>query len=218
MSDEGIFLEVEEDEEGEEITLKKILISLFLFVLGLLVEHVAFIKGMLTATPILTSFDLHKAIYLALYFVAFIISGKEVIKSAIKNIFKGEIFDEKFLMALASIGAIFIGQLGEAVGIMLFYNIGEFFQDYATFTRKEEGKKRSLISSLLLNWIDKLYLLKRIRSSTIIVNKIITSFIVKNNHRKIISIKPHSVIDYKIYNITGNILSDNSVIPTLKAR
>ncbi|WP_147634283.1 heavy metal translocating P-type ATPase [Treponema pectinovorum] len=143
MSDEGIFLEVEEDEEGEEITLKKILISLFLFVLGLLVEHVPFIKGMLTATPILTSFDLHKAVYLALYFVAFVISGKEVIKSAIKNIFKGEIFDEKFLMALASIGAIFIGQLGEAVGIMLFYNIGEFFQDYAV------DKSRDSISALL---------------------------------------------------------------------
>ena len=55
----------------------------------------------------------------------------------------GEIFDEKFLMSIASVGAIFVGEIGEAVAVMIFYNLGEFFQDYAV------DKSRNSISALM---------------------------------------------------------------------
>lgn len=139
--------------EGGEISLKKIFISLLLFATGLLVEHLSFVRELFNSTAF-ASFDAHRAVYLILYFIAFIMSGREVIKSAVKNIFKGEIFDEQFLMALASVGAIVIGQVGEAVAIMLFYNIGEYFQDYAV------DKSRNSISALLDIRPDKAFVLR----------------------------------------------------------
>lgn len=77
--------------------------------------------------------------YLILYFWI----GYDVLKTAITNIFHGEIFDENFLMAIATVGAIAIGEYPEAVAVMLFYQVGEFFQDYAV------AKSRKSISSLL---------------------------------------------------------------------
>ena len=61
----------------------------------------------------------------------------QIIIKAIKNIFKGEVFDEHFLMAVATIGAFAIGEFPEAVAVMLFYQIGELFQDYAVDKSKE---------------------------------------------------------------------------------
>ena len=54
-----------------------------------------------------------------------------------KNIFKGEVFDEEFLMTVATIGAFAIGEFPEAVAVMLFYQIGEMFQDYAVDKSKK---------------------------------------------------------------------------------
>ena len=71
------------------------------------------------------------------------IVGLEILKEAIENIFKGEIFDENFLMSVATIGAFAIGEFPEAVAVMLFYQVGEFFQDYAV------DKSRKSISSLM---------------------------------------------------------------------
>ena len=71
------------------------------------------------------------------------IIGGEVILNAIKNIIRGEIFDENFLMSIATIGAFFIGEYPEAVAVMLFYQIGEVFQGYAV------NKSRKSISSLM---------------------------------------------------------------------
>ena len=72
-----------------------------------------------------------------LYIIAYLIIGGEVVISAIKNIFKCEVFDEEFLMTVATIGAFAIGEFPEAVAVMLFYQIGEMFQDYAVDKSKK---------------------------------------------------------------------------------
>ncbi|MBP3916064.1 heavy metal translocating P-type ATPase, partial [Clostridium sp.] len=74
---------------------------------------------------------------------SYLIIGGEVILSAIKNIIRGEVFDENFLMSIATIGAFFIGEYPEAVAVMLFYQIGEVFQGYAV------NRSRKSISSLM---------------------------------------------------------------------
>ena len=73
----------------------------------------------------------------AIYLISYAIVGAEIVIEAIKNIFKGEVFDEHFLMAVATIGAITIGEYPEAVAVMLFYQIGEIFQDYAVDKSKK---------------------------------------------------------------------------------
>lgn len=75
------------------------------------------------------------------FIISYLIVGFEVLKEAIENIFKGEVFDENFLMAIATIGAFLIGEFPEAVAVMLFYQIGESFQSYAT-----DKSKKSIIS------------------------------------------------------------------------
>ncbi len=78
-----------------------------------------------------------------LYVISYVIVGYEIIFKALKNIFRGNFFDENFLMSLATIGAIFIGSYGEAVAVMLFYQVGELFQNYAV------NKSRKAITSLM---------------------------------------------------------------------
>lgn len=77
----------------------------------------------------------------AIYLISYAIVGAEIVIEAIKNIFKGEVFDEHFLMAVATIGAIAIGEYPEAVAVMLFYQIGEIFQDYAVDKSKKSITK-----------------------------------------------------------------------------
>lgn len=79
----------------------------------------------------------------SLYIISYLIVGAEIVWKAIKNILKGEVFDEHFLMAIATIGAFAIGEFPEAVAVMLFYQIGELFQDYAV------DKSRKSIASLM---------------------------------------------------------------------
>lgn len=67
-----------------------------------------------------------------LLIIAFLIVGWRVLWTAIRNIFKGNIFDENFLMTIATVGAIIIGELPEAVGVMLFFQIGTYFEEKAT--------------------------------------------------------------------------------------
>ena len=78
-----------------------------------------------------------------IYIISYLIVGFEVIKEAVENIFKGEVFDECFLMTIATVGAFAIGEFPEAVTVMLLYQIGENFQDYAV------DKSRNSISSLM---------------------------------------------------------------------
>ena len=78
-----------------------------------------------------------------IFIVSYIIVGFEILKKAIRNICRGKVFDENFLMAVATLGAFGIGEYPEAVAVMLFYQIGELFQSYAV------DKSRKSISSLM---------------------------------------------------------------------
>ena len=102
----------------------KIIISSILFAIGLCIK-----------------FD-NEIINTIIFIISYIIVGAEIVIEAVKNIIHGELFDEAFLMTLATVGAIAIGEYPEAVAVMLFYEIGEQFQDSAV------DKSRKSIESL----------------------------------------------------------------------
>ncbi|MFC6322658.1 heavy metal translocating P-type ATPase [Companilactobacillus baiquanensis] len=83
------------------------------------------------------------SVSIGLYLIAFAIIGGEIVFNAVKNLFKGQVFDENFLMSIATIGALIIGQYPEAVAVMYFYKVGDLFEDIAV-----NRSKRS-ISALL---------------------------------------------------------------------
>lgn len=112
----------------------KVIISTLIFFIALLIDNVT--------------------LKIILYFIAYIVVSYEVIINAVRNILKGKIFDENFLMALATIGAICIKEYPEAVTVMLLYKIGELFQDYAV------DKSRKSISELMDIKPDYAWLLK----------------------------------------------------------
>lgn len=93
-------------------------------------------------TAVLLSLN-NEWLQIALFIISYIIVGGDVVKRAVKNIFKGQVFDENFLMSIATIGAFFIGEYPEGVAVMLFYQVGELFQSYAV------GKSRKSIASLM---------------------------------------------------------------------
>lgn len=80
---------------------------------------------------------------LALFLAAYAVIGGDVVKKAVGNIGSGQIFDENFLMTIATVGAFFVGDYPEAVAVMLFYQVGECFQSYAV------NKSRKSISELM---------------------------------------------------------------------
>lgn len=94
------------------------------------------------ATAVMLSLN-NEWLQIALFIISYIIVGGDVVKRAVKNIFKGQVFDENFLMSIATIGAFFIGEYPEGVAVMLFYQVGELFQSYAV------GKSRKSIASLM---------------------------------------------------------------------
>lgn len=94
------------------------------------------------ATAVLLSLN-NEWLQIALFIISYIIVGGDVVKRAVKNIFKGQVFDENFLMSIATIGAFFIGEYPEGVAVMVFYQVGELFQSYAV------GKSRKSIASLM---------------------------------------------------------------------
>ena len=105
--------------------MRKIIIALILFIIALVVPF--------------TNEWINKGIFI----VSYLIVGLEVIKEALEHLFKGKLFDENFLMAIATIGAFGVGEFPEAVCVMLFYQIGELFQNYAV------DKSRKSIASLM---------------------------------------------------------------------
>ena len=78
-----------------------------------------------------------------IFIIAYLIVGLEILRKAVRNITRGKVFDENFLMTVATIGAFGIGEFPEAVAVMLFYQVGELFQSYAV------DKSRKSISSLM---------------------------------------------------------------------
>lgn len=100
----------------------------------IVVAAVIFIVALLVSQPVFR---------LILFIVAYLLSGFSVLKEAGENIIHGEIFDENFLMSIATLGALAIGEYPEAVAVMLLYQTGELFQSYAL------GKSRKSISALM---------------------------------------------------------------------
>ncbi len=117
-----------EGEEEHELTVKQLIIAAVLFVLGLIIEHLPVASWL---TNVSKADLIHRAIYMVLYFAAYIITGKDIVIGAVSNLFHGELMDESFLMSVASIGAILLGEYEEAVAIMILYQVGEKFEDYA---------------------------------------------------------------------------------------
>ena len=103
----------------------KIIIALILFIFAMVVK-----------------FE-NELINKGIFIISYIIVGFEILRKAVRNIFRGKVFDENFLMSVATIGAFGIGEFPEAVAVMLFYQIGELFQSYAV------DKSRKSIASLM---------------------------------------------------------------------
>lgn len=80
---------------------------------------------------------------LGVFLIAYVIAGGDVVIKAVKNIARGQLFDENFLMSIATIGAFFVGENPEGVAVMLFYQVGELFQSYAV------AKSRKSIQGLM---------------------------------------------------------------------
>lgn len=82
-------------------------------------------------------------IELIVFLLIYLVTAKDIVLNAIKNLFKGKALDEQFLMSVASLGAFIVGEYPEACAVMLFYMVGELFQDYAV------DKSRDSITELM---------------------------------------------------------------------
>lgn len=131
----------------EKKNLTRIAISLIAFITLLIVDKIIVLDR-------ITDSNLGWLLPFSLYFAIYIIIGYDVLLKAARNIFHGQVFDENFLMAVATLGAfslgIYTGVSGKAIegfdeacAVLLFYQVGEFFQSYAT------GKSRKSIASLM---------------------------------------------------------------------
>lgn len=125
-------IEVTEEENGiDEKTEVKNKIKIIQFGLGALI----FLFAVLFRMP--------NTIEFILYFTSYLLVGGEVLISAVRNLIKGQLFDENFLMSVATIGAFAIKEYPEGVAVMLFYQVGEFFQDLAV------NRSRKSITALM---------------------------------------------------------------------
>lgn len=99
---------------------------------------------LLIAVKVFTSFiEVNRLIELLLYLIPYFVIGYDILKKAVKGIFRGQLFDENFLMAVATVGAMALGEYLEGAAVMLFYQIGELFQSVAV------GRSRKNISELM---------------------------------------------------------------------
>lgn len=109
--------------------LRKIIMGASLYIIAVIVSKI--------------NFSMSNIISFGLFIAAYIIVGKDVLLKAFSNIKKGKVFDENFLMTIATVGAVIIGEYPEAVGVMLFYIVGEFLQSLAV------NKSRKSISDMM---------------------------------------------------------------------
>lgn len=98
------------------------------------------IVGVFLGLVLLHFLSLSAPLTFALYFILYLLISYDILLKAGKNIFRGEVFDENFLMAIATIGAFAIGEYPEAVAVMLFYQLGEYFQDLAVANSRKSIK------------------------------------------------------------------------------
>ena len=115
----------------------RIIIALGLFIPVFIVDKI------LDLSTVIPNTDLGWLLPLSIYIVIYLLIAYDILLKAIKNISHGQVFDENFLMIIATIGAFILMEFPEAVAVMLFYQIGEFFQDLAV------GRSRASIAELM---------------------------------------------------------------------
>ena len=114
----------DDDEEGHKKEIVELVIGGTLFVVGLI-------------------FKFQNWLELTIFLISYIIVGRKVVLSAIKGIVRGQVFSEHFLMSVATIGAFFVGEYPEGVAVMLFYLVGELFEDMAV-----DNSRKSISESM----------------------------------------------------------------------
>ena len=112
--------------------LMRIIMTFVLFAVLMVCEH----TGRLESVP-------SQVVLFAIYLIPYLIIGYDIIYKAARNISHGQVFDENFLMMVATFGALGVKEYSEAVAVMLFYQVGELFQSYAV------GKSRQSISDMM---------------------------------------------------------------------
>ena len=117
--------------EKQKKMLGRIIAAFVLFVALLIAEH----TGMLENVNVWIQF--------VIYLVPYLVIGYDIVYKAVRNISHGQVFDENFLMMVATVGAFGVQEFSEAVAVMLFYQVGELFQSYAV------GKSRQSISAMM---------------------------------------------------------------------
>ena len=120
-------------EDGAEIDLRKTVAGVAVFLIAMVIFHIP---------GLFKTIDIDMA-QLITYLLIYLLTARDIVLNAIKNLFKGKAMDEQFLMTVSSLGAFFVGQYPEACAVMLFYMVGELFQDYAV------DKSRDSITDLM---------------------------------------------------------------------
>lgn len=128
----------------QEMSLPKILAALAIFAVAMIAKNLP-VVNQLAESPALNigTTNLVSAVLILMFLAAYLTVGLPVLKNAVYGIFHGDFLDEQFLMAIASVGAVCLGEYPEAVAVMIFYQIGEYFQDYAV------GKSKGSIKELM---------------------------------------------------------------------
>lgn len=123
-------------EDGIEIDRRKTIAGVAVFIAAFIIFH---IPGLFESFGEYTRDTIELIVFLLIYLV----TARDIVVNAIKNLFKGKALDEQFLMSIASLGAFFVGEYPEGCAVMLFYMVGELFQDYAV------DKSRKSITELM---------------------------------------------------------------------
>lgn len=123
-------------EDGIEIDRRKTIAGVAVFIAAFIIFH---IPGLFESFGEQTRDTIELIVFLLIYLV----TARDIVVNAIKNLFKGKALDEQFLMSIASLGAFFVGEYPEGCAVMLFYMVGELFQDYAV------DKSRDSITELM---------------------------------------------------------------------
>lgn len=123
-------------EDGIEIDRRKTIAGVAVFIAAFIIFHIP---------GLFQSFgeETRETIELIVFLLIYLVTARDIVINAIKNLFKGKALDEQFLMSIASLGAFFVGEYPEGCAVMLFYMVGELFQDYAV------DKSRNSITELM---------------------------------------------------------------------